>query len=47
MRLYVYPFTIVKQRLSKNLTAAANTDATIEEFWGEQFYMQSVYIKGK
>jgi hypothetical protein len=29
--LYVYPVTVARQRLGKNVTAATNTYATIEE----------------
>jgi hypothetical protein len=31
MCLHVYPFTVARQRLGKNVAAATNTQATIEE----------------
>jgi hypothetical protein len=40
--LYVYPHTVTKQRLGKNVTAATSTHATIEELLGASFSMQSV-----
>jgi hypothetical protein len=41
---YVYPLTVARQRLSKNLTAATNTHATIEEFfWRTVLYAVLLY----
>jgi hypothetical protein len=41
--LYVYPLNVVaRQRLGKNVTAATNTHATIEELLDASFSMRSV-----
>jgi hypothetical protein len=36
--LYVYPLIVAKQRLGKNVTAATNTHATIEELLDASFF---------
>jgi hypothetical protein len=40
--LSVYPTIVTTQRLSKNVTAATNTHATIEELLKSSFSMRSV-----
>jgi hypothetical protein len=45
--LYAYPFTVVRQRLGKNVIAATNTHATIEEFLNASLSMQSVSYQRK
>jgi hypothetical protein len=40
--LYVYPLIVATQRLSKNVTVAMNTHATIEELVDASFSMRSV-----
>jgi hypothetical protein len=41
-RLYVHPLTVARQRLSKNVTAATNTKATLKELLDASIYMRSV-----
>jgi hypothetical protein len=38
--LYLYPPVVARQRLGKNVTAATNTHATIEELLDASFYMR-------
>jgi hypothetical protein len=45
--LYVYPPIVARQRLGKNVTAAINTHATIEELLDTSFSMRSVSYQGK
>jgi hypothetical protein len=45
--LYVYPHTVARQRLGKNVTASSNTHATIEELLDASFPMQSVSYRRK
>jgi hypothetical protein len=45
--LYVYPPIVAKQRLGKNVTAATNTHATIEELLGASFSVGSMSYEGK
>jgi hypothetical protein len=40
--LYVYPLIVARQRLGKNVTAATNTHATIEELLDASFSIRSV-----
>jgi hypothetical protein len=40
--LHVYSHTVAMQRLDKNVTAAINAHATIENFLNASFFMQSV-----
>jgi hypothetical protein len=44
---YVYLLIVARQRLSKNITAAANTHATIEEVLDASFSMRSVSYQRK
>jgi hypothetical protein len=45
--LYVYPPVVDKQRLGKNVTAATNTDATIEELLDASFSLRSLSYERK
>jgi hypothetical protein len=45
--LYVYSFIFRRQRLGKNVTAATNTYATIEESLNASFSLRSVSYKRK
>jgi hypothetical protein len=45
--LYLYPAIVARQRLGKNITAATNTHATIEELLDASFSMLSVSYEGK
>jgi hypothetical protein len=42
MSLYMYPHVVARQQLSKNIAAAMNTHATIEELLDLSFCMLSV-----
>jgi hypothetical protein len=44
---YVYLLIVARQRLSKNVTAAANTHATIEELLCASFSKRSVSYQTK
>jgi hypothetical protein len=45
--LYVYPPIVARQRLGKNVTAAKNTQATIEELLDASFLCCPFRVKGK
>jgi hypothetical protein len=45
--LYVYPSVVTKQRLGKNVTAATNTQTTIEELLDPSFWIRSVSYQRK
>jgi hypothetical protein len=45
--LYVNPPIVARQRLSKNVTTATNTDAIIEELLDASFSVRSVLYEGK
>jgi hypothetical protein len=45
--LYVYPPSIARQRIGKNVTVATNTHATIEELLDASFSMRSVSYQRK
>jgi hypothetical protein len=45
--LYVYPPIVARQRLDKNVTAAMNACATIEELLDISFSMQSLLYQRK
>jgi hypothetical protein len=45
--LYMYPLTVARQRLDKNVPAAANTYVEIEELLDASFSMGSVYHQRK
>jgi hypothetical protein len=45
--LYVYPPIVARQRFCKNVTAATNAHATIEELFDESFSMRSVSYQSK
>jgi hypothetical protein len=45
--IYVYPLIVARQRLGKKVTAATNTNATIEKLLDVSFSMRSVSYKGK
>jgi hypothetical protein len=42
MCIYVYPTMVARQRLGKDITAATNKHATIEEMLEASFYKRSV-----
>jgi hypothetical protein len=44
---FVYPPTVARQRLGKNVTAVTNTHATIEELLDASFCMRPVSYQGK
>jgi hypothetical protein len=44
---YMYSPLVARQRLGKNVTAATNTQAAIEELLDASFYMLSVSYQGK
>jgi hypothetical protein len=44
---YVYPSLISRQRLGKIVTAALNTQATIDDLLDASFFMRSVSYQGK
>jgi hypothetical protein len=45
--LYVYPTLIARQRLGKSVTAATNTQATVEELLDALFSVRSVSYEKK
>jgi hypothetical protein len=45
--LHVYPASFARQRLGKNVTAATNTHARMEECWTRRFVCYPCRIKGK
>jgi hypothetical protein len=47
MSLYVHPLIVARQLLSKNVTVATNTDATVEELLDASFSMRSVSYQRK
>jgi hypothetical protein len=45
--LYVYPTLLTRQRLGKNIIAATNIRAAIEQLLDASFSMRSVSYQGK
>jgi hypothetical protein len=45
--LYVYPLLVARQRLGKNITAATNTHATIEELFDASFSVRCLSYQSR